>query len=181
RISELAEQLDTAESTVEACLLLLHRLEPIGLGARDIQECLLLQAKHHYPDNKSMHLIIENHIKELADKRWDTISQSLSMTLMDIKHIADLIVTLNPKPCIGLFNFKTEFLFPDITIREEYGEYIVTLSDAYLPKITLNQDYFNLKNTHPQASSYIKSKYQNYLWMINSIEQRQSTIMKIAV
>lgn len=178
--AELAGQLETNETKIETCLSILHQLEPIGIGARNIQECLLLQAKHRFPDHGSMHLVIENHLNELADKKWHDISQSLGVTLTEVKDIAELMMTLNPNPCAGLFNTEPTFLFPDLTIHEKNGEYTVVLGDRYLPKVTLNQDYLSLRNSHPQAAAYIQTNYQNYLWLINSIEQRQATIMKIA-
>lgn len=179
-LSLVAEELDKEEARIEDCLSFLHQLEPIGIGARDAQECLLIQAKHHFPELPSMHHIIENHLYNLANKKWDDISQALSIPITEISHMNNLITTLNPKPCSNLFDSEVNFLFPDITINEQYGEYKITLSDGYLPKIKLNQDYYQLKNSHPHTSSYIKSNYQNYLWLVNSIEQRQSTIIKIA-
>src|SRR5699024_3555010 len=150
-----------------------------GLGARSIPECLMIQATRRFPDDEEMHQVIEHHLGELEDKRWKVIAEQLDISLDDVNQIASTIASLNPKPCAGLFNEQSEYMYPDITIDEEFGDYTVTLGDHYLPKISLNHDYMSLKNVNSHVSSFIKSNYQQYMWLINSIEQRRQTIMKI--
>lgn len=177
---KLAKELNTGEAEMENCISILHKLEPIGIGSRDLKECLLLQAKHHFPDKPLIHQVIEHYLVELGDKKWQAISDKLNVTLLEIQQISDAIASLNPRPCTGLFNNEPNYLFPDISIEQENGGYKIILGDRYLPKITINQNYVNLKNSHPQVSSYIQSNYQQYNWLINSIEQRKNTMIKIA-
>lgn len=177
--SNIAAWLDVEEAAVEEALQRLHGMEPLGLGARSIPECLMIQATRRFPDDEEMHQVIEHHLGELADKRWKVIAKQLDMSLDDVNQIAGAIASLNPKPCAGLFNEQSEYMYPDITIDEEFGDYTVTLGDHYLPKISLNHDYMSLKNVNSHVSSFIKSNYQQYMWLINSIEQRRQTIMKI--
>lgn len=177
--SELGDQLATNEDEIETCLEVLGRLEPIGLGARSVKECLLMQAYVRFPSDETMHLLIEHYLGELADKKWDVIAEDLSISLDDINHIANAILSLNPKPCAGLFNGENDYVYPDVVIDEDFDDYAVVLGDRYLPRPKLNADYVALKSGDSRTASFIKSHYQNYVWMMNSIEQRRVTIMKI--
>ncbi|TXL67497.1 RNA polymerase factor sigma-54 [Cerasibacillus terrae] len=176
---ELASQLNKNEVKIKTTLPLLHKLEPIGVGARNLKECLLLQAEHYFPEKPLIKHIIEHYLTELADKKWHDISQKSELTLTEVKQIAKAISTLNPRPYAGLFNNEPNYLLPDLTIKKENEEYKILLGDHFLPKIKINQNYLHLKNSHPQTSSYIQSKYNSYMWLMNSIEQRRTTMMKI--
>src|SRR5699024_12647508 len=92
---ELAEELNTDEAEMENCISILHKLEPIGIGARDLKECLFLQAKHFFPDKPLMHQVIEHYLVELGDKKWQAISDKLNVTLLEIQQISDAIASLN--------------------------------------------------------------------------------------
>src|SRR5699024_12050102 len=146
---------------------------------RSIPECLMIQATRRFPDDEEMHQVIEHHLGELADKRWKVIAKQLDMSLDDVNQIAGAIASLNPKPCAGLFNEQSEYMYPDITIDEEFGDYTVTLGDHYLAKISLNHEYMSLINDKSHVSSFIESNYQQYKWFVNSIEQRRQTIKQI--
>lgn len=178
--TNLAEELSTDEAKIKTFIHMLQKLEPIGIGARNLKECLILQAKHHFPGETAIHRVIEHYLEKLANKKWQDISQDLNISLSEVKQIADAIASLNPRPCTGLYNDETNYLFPDLTIEQENESYKIVLGDRYLPKININQSYLNLKDSHPKVSSYIQSNYQNYNWLINSIEQRKSTMIKIA-
>jgi len=144
-----------------------------------VKECLLMQAYVRFPSDETMHLLIEHYLGELADKKWDVIAEDLSISLDDINHIANAILSLNPKPCAGLFNGENDYVYPDVVIDEDFDDYAVVLGDRYLPRPKLNADYVALKSGDSRTASFIKSHYQNYVWMMNSIEQRRVTIMKI--
>src|SRR5699024_10170102 len=135
--SDLAKWLDVDESTMEHGLRQLHGMEPLGLGARSIPECLMIQATRRFPEDEDMHSVIEHQLDGLANKRWKVIAEQLDISLDDVNQIASTIASLNPKPCAGLFNEQSEYMYPDITIVEEFGDYTVTLGDHYLPKISL--------------------------------------------
>src|SRR5690625_1543808 len=141
---EVATMLSTNEETVEHCVEILQDLEPIGIGARDLTECLLLQAQAHYPGDTNIELVIRDHLDLLANKKWQDIARTLKITLKDVKRIAEQIQTLNPKPCARMNNTTASYLYPDITIEEDNGHYVVSLNDNYIPKIYLNQEYMPL-------------------------------------
>src|SRR5690625_2687230 len=111
---EVATMLSTNEETVEHCVEILQDLEPIGIGARDLTECLLLQAQAHYPGDTNIELVIRDHLDLLANKKWQDIAHTLNITLKDVKKVAEQIQTLTPKPCARMNNATVSYLYPDI-------------------------------------------------------------------
>ncbi|MBP1947095.1 RNA polymerase factor sigma-54 [Virgibacillus litoralis] len=177
--SEVADQLAVNEDLVKHSIRILQKLEPIGVGARDLKECLLLQTQEFYPDDSLVTYVIREYLELLADKKWHEISRKLNISLTEVKRIFDCIQTLNPKPCAEISNNSTRYLYPDITIEKSYGAYSISINNSYLPKIQLNQQYMHFLNKKNETSKYIKENYQKYMWLVRSIEQRQNTILKI--
>lgn len=177
-IDEAAEHLGVDNEKVYESLKLLQQLEPIGVGARNLQECLLLQVRHYYPEERLVEEVIEHHLDLLADKKWDELTKALNIPMTKIKDIYDLILTLEPKPSISMATNKTEYLEPDIVIEYEKGSYVVYLNDSYLPEIRFNNEYAGLLG-QSSIQSYVKNHYRNYQWLLSSIEQRRSTILKV--
>src|SRR5699024_9579808 len=98
----------------------------IGVGARDLKECLLLQAQAYYPDESLVEYVITDHLELLANKKWQEISRLLHVPLTGVKRISDIIQTLDPKPGAREANASTaQYLYPDITIDKENDEYII--------------------------------------------------------
>lgn len=180
--TEIAELLSIDECTVAECVDLLHHLEPAGIGARYIKESLLLQAKYYYPDESILHTIIQDYLELLADKKWQQIAQEMHISLSNLKYFFQLIQTLHPYPCNLMDHESTvDYSYPDIIItQKEYGTYNVSVNDKIMPNIEINNQYMHLKNENSQTSKYINNCYNQYLWLINSIEQRRSTLLKTA-
>jgi len=178
--SEVAQQLKISQEKAEKSIQTLQQLEPIGVGARNLQECLLLQAKAYYPDEPIICEIITDHLELLGNKKWQELSRLLNISLTKIKKVADCIQTLDPKPCSGMSNpSPANYLYPDILIDKENEKYIVSLNDSYLPKMNVNQEYMNLINNKNETSKYVSDQYKRFMWLVNSIEQRRTTILKI--
>lgn len=177
--SEISSQLELTEEDVSDKIKLLQLLEPIGVGARSLQECLLLQTEYHYPGEQIVESIIKDHLNDLANKKWHNIVGSLKTTLQEVKIAFDMIQTLDPKPCTILSNDKVEYLNPDIIVEQIDDVFEVSLNDGYLPEIRYNQQYSGLINKKTEAYEYVHDKYKSYQWLISSIEQRRNTILKI--
>lgn len=167
------------EYTVNRGIQLLQEIGPIGIGARSLVECLQLQLAFKYPDQLLAKKVIESHLDLLASRKWNDIVRVMKISLEKVKEIYELIQTLNPKPCLHLSDFKVEYIVPDIVVEIKKGKLIHYLNESYLPKIGLNKDYSCLLNGKDETSHYISNQYTNYKWLINSIEQRRLTILKI--
>lgn len=175
---EISHQLDLKSEETNLAIQLLQQLSPVGIGARNLKETLLLQLRHLYPEEKLTEKIIKDYLDVLADKKWHTISKELKVTLSEIKSSYNLIQTLNPRPCI-LDEQETEYLNPDIIINEIEGELEVFLNDSYLPKINFNNPYTDMQSSNNSLNNFISDKYKDYQVLVNSIEQRKVTILKI--
>ncbi|MFF2755120.1 RNA polymerase factor sigma-54 [Psychrobacillus sp. NPDC058041] len=167
------------EATVVRGIHLLQQIGPIGLGARNIRESLLLQITYNYPEEKLAKRLIENHLELLANRKWNDISRCMKISLESVKKTYEFIRTLNPTPCIGISDFSVEYLVPDIVVEIKDDKLIYYLNESYLPEIHFNNQYSDLMNVKDETSKYINNQFANYKWLLSSIEQRRLTILKI--
>jgi RNA polymerase sigma-54 factor len=167
------------ETEVTRGIHLLQQLGPIGIGARNLIECLLLQITYEYPQQKVAESLIKNHLDLLANRKWNEIAAIMNISLEKVKEITDFIKTLDPKPCASLSDFSAQYLNPDIIIESNETGISFYLNDSYLPTIHFTNNYTNALNSNDETSKYIRNKLANYNWLISSIEQRRQTIIKI--
>ncbi len=178
---DLAKDLQLGELAFESLVLKLQSLEPIGIGAADLADCLQIQLKFYYPDEILAKKIVKSYLKELANKQWHVISKQEDVSMREIDQAFEIIRSLNPKPA-GNFNcVEATYLTPDIIVEfdEESEQFIVNLNDHYIPNITFNQNYTQKNNESNHFDNYVKDQFKKYQWLKNSIEQRRSTIIKI--
>jgi RNA polymerase sigma-54 factor len=180
----------TDEATVERMLHVIHELEPSGVGARDLQECLLLQLKHKTP-TESVDLaidIIEHQFDAFTKKHYDKLIQKYNISNELLKKAITEIEKLNPKPG-GSFtgnNKITENVVPDFAIRIVDGELELTLNGRNAPSLHVSKDYQEMLQTYKasreksgaqkDAVQFIKQKLDSAKWFIDAIRQRQETL-----
>jgi RNA polymerase sigma-54 factor len=180
----------TDEKNVERMLNVIHELEPSGVGARDLQECLLLQLKHKTPtEYVEMAIdIVENQFEAFTKKHYDKLLQKYNISQEYLKKAVHEIEKLNPKPG-GSFtgnNKVTENIIPDFAIRINDGELELTLNGRNAPSLHISKDYQEMMQTykdsrdksHSQkdAVQFIKQKLDSAKWFIDAIKQRQETL-----
>jgi RNA polymerase sigma-54 factor len=184
------QALYTNEKQVENILHIIHELEPTGVGARDLQECLLLQLKHKTP-TESVDLataIIEQQFDAFARKHYDKLIQKFNISNEQLRKAIHEIERLNPKPG-GSFagnNKITENVVPDFTIRIVDGELELTLNGRNAPALHVSKDYQEMmqtykdskdkSNSQKDAVQFIKQKLDSAKWFIDAIKQRQDTL-----
>ncbi|NBL64912.1 RNA polymerase factor sigma-54 [Flavobacterium sp. NST-5] len=180
----------TDEKNVERILHIIHELEPAGVGARDLQECLLLQLKHKTP-TESVDLaidILENQFDAFTKKHYDKLLQKYGISQDQLKKTIDEIEKLNPKPG-GAFtgNQKmVEHVVPDFSIKIVDGELELTLNGRNAPELHVSKDYQEMMQTYKsskeksnaqkEAVQFIKQKLDSAKWFIDAIRQRQETL-----
>ena len=180
----------TDEKTVEKMLHVIHELEPSGVGARDLQECLLLQLKHKTP-TESVALainIIQDQFEAFTKKHYDKLLQKFSVSKEQLKNGVDEIEKLNPKPG-GAFtgsNKITEHVVPDFAIRIIDDALELTLNGRNAPELHVSKDYQEMmktykdskdkSNSQKDAVQFIKQKLDSAKWFIDAIKQRQETL-----
>jgi len=180
----------TDEKTVERVLHFIHELEPSGVGARDLQECLLLQLKHKTP-TESVDLsinILTNQFEAFTKKHYDKLLQKYDITQAQLKKAIEEIEKLNPKPG-GAFDSSSrmiEQIVPDFAIRIVDGELELTLNGRNAPSLHVSKDYQEMMQTYKvskdksnaqkDAVQFIKQKLDSAKWFIDAIRQRQETL-----
>ena len=180
----------TDETTVERILHLVQELEPAGVGARDLQECLLLQLKHKTPSD-AVNLaiqVIEQQFEAFTKKHYDKLLQKFDVSQQQLRKAIDEIEKLNPKPG-GSFDGNqkmVEHIVPDFTIRIVDGELELSLNGRNAPELHVSKDYQEMlqsyKDTSEKSSSqkdavqFIKQKLDSAKWFIDAIKQRQETL-----
>lgn len=180
----------TDEATVESVLNIIHQLEPAGVGARDLQECLLLQLKHKTP-NGPIELaidIIENQFDAFTKKHYDKLLQKYDIKQDKLRKAIDEIEKLNPKPG-GAYDGNSkavEHVVPDFFIRISDGELELSLNSRNAPELHVSKEYQEMmqsyKETNEKSSSqkdavqFIKQKLDSAKWFIDAIKQRQETL-----
>ncbi|MCE9534639.1 MAG: RNA polymerase factor sigma-54 [Planctomycetes bacterium] len=168
---------------LENVLDLLQMLDPPGIGARDLKECLLLQLTPETPHRELLHTMILHHLDDLANNRLPVIQKRTGADVSTIKDAFEILKRLDPKPGSRFASDNTHYIIPDIIVeRTEDGEYTVRLTEDWTPNIHVNRKYMELyrdKASDPKAKEYLRRKIQAAQWLIESIEQRRSTLEKV--
>lgn len=168
----------------EEALALVQRLDPPGVGARNLQECLLLQLTAETPYRDVLHTLISNHLDDIQQNRLPAIEKRTGIPLVLIKEAIEQLRRLNPRPGSAFAPENTQYVIPDLVVEaDEHGQYQVSLQDDHTPQLSISRQYQkHLKNkaTDPRTREYIQKKIQSARWLIESIEQRRNTLLKVA-
>ncbi|ASK62545.1 RNA polymerase sigma-54 factor [Virgibacillus phasianinus] len=174
---EMALNLNVKKDAVLRAIRILQQLEPVGVGARNLAECLALQLRYYHPEAAIAETIVTEHVDLLAKKKWYDLAKTMEISLEEVKLAYDLIQSLQPKPCNMLSNETTQYLNPDVIVDNTEGRFVVQLNDSYLPEVHFNNQYSGqLKGG---LNKYVHDKFKSYQWLVNSIEQRRQTILKV--
>lgn len=181
-LEEIAEKNDVLLEDVEEVQEIIMEFDPTGVGAVDLRQCLMAQAKFLYPDNAMVNTILDQYIPQLERKNFDVIARSLHTTIERVKHAAKLIASLNPRPGSKYNDERPMYIVPDVFVeRTANGEYHVVVNDDGLPRLRVSQYYSDLvKDGAPSdAAAYIRDKMGSAKWFIRSIQQRERTIYRV--
>jgi RNA polymerase sigma-54 factor len=185
----LALEAGVSAATAEKVLKKIQRFDPIGCAARDLRECLLVQAKHYTsegegkddPDAELLPAIIRKHLKNVESKKYQAIARDLQVSLEEVVAAVKLLSRLDPKPGRNYSGEEAQYITPDVYIHRIGDQYVTVLNDDGLSKLRISQHYRNaLKNgASAQSKEYIQEKLRSAVWLIRSIHQRQRTIVKV--
>jgi RNA polymerase sigma-54 factor len=161
----------------------LQKLDPPGVGARTLEECLLLQLTPETPHRDVLRVLILHHMDDLYHNRLPIIQRRTGFDLTTIKEAMEALKHLNPKPGSQFNAENIPYVVPDIAVeRTEAGEYEVRLLDDWTPSIYISRRYLEMyrdKGMSPKDKEYFKRKIQAAQWLMESIEQRRSTLQKV--
>jgi len=181
-VQEIAQLIGCHETEVENTLGLIKKLEPAGVGASNIKECLLLQIKRLKKPNPLALQIIENHLDDLAKKDYQKIIKKLKVTDQDIARAVEQILHLEPKPGRSFSSEQISYITPDAVIEEKGNDFVITILDETIPNIFINPRYrkmLNDKNLDEQTKNFIRQKLNNAQNLVRAIKQRNNTIYKV--
>lgn len=180
---EIAYQLEILESKVEEILKVIQTFDPLGVGARDLKECLLIQIKEKGDIDPLIVSIIEEYLDDLACNRMLKISKELNIDVEKMQGVCDYIRTLEPKPgrAFSSGDDNVRYIVPDATIELIDGEFIILINDNTGPRLNINSFYRNLisNSSDKDATNFLSEKLNSAMWIIKSIEQRRQTIYKV--
>lgn len=185
-VEDIAEDAEASVEDVEFILTEIQRFDPLGVGARDLQECLLIQVDRLFPEDELVRRIILEHIPNLERKSYQKIAKALDCELDEVLAAAKRISRLEPKPGREFANYEARYITPDIYIYKVGEEYIASLNEDGMPKLRISGYYRKElarqkdgSKKDSEVKDYIQDKLRGAMWLIRSIHQRQNTIMKV--
>jgi RNA polymerase sigma-54 factor len=184
-LEELVKSCDppVTQAEAEEALRMVQKLDPPGIGARNLEECLLLQVTPETPHREVLRVLISNHLEDIYHNRLPIIQRRTGFDLATIKEAIEALKHLNPKPGAQFTADNIPYVVPDIAVeRAESGDYDVRLMDDWTPSIYISRRYLEMyrdKGISPKDKEYFKRKIQAAQWLLESIEQRRNTLMKV--
>jgi len=182
-LEELADTLVTSVEKIEQVLSKMQTFDPVGVCARDLCECLLIQARHFNMDNTIVTDIVKNHLNHLENKNYKAIAKALKATIEEVVSAVTIIKSLEPRPGRQFSDEEPQYIIPDIFVYKFENDFIIVLNDDGMPKLRVNSFYRNAikqgKKIPDQAKDYVQEKMRSATWLIRSIHQRQKTIYRV--
>ena len=179
-VEEVALQLKESVEKVQRVKQLLQSLDPAGVGASNLKECILLQANRKVKDPIAS-VILQDYFEQFAEKKWKVISKQLGITLQDIQEVFDFVQTLDPRPCSGFTYEKPSYIVPDVFVEQEHGQLVVKMVNQSWSNLSYNANYYStlvaLKDR--QVNQFLQEKNQEFQWIAKGIQQRRETIYKV--
>ena len=169
---------------VERALLHVQSFDPIGVAARDLQECLLLQVRHLGLSGTPVETLVRDHLRSLQNQRIPELSKQLGLEPEEIKAHIELIRNLDPKPGARYSPADSQYVIPDVYVVKTDDGYRALLNEDGLPQLRISPVYRRLLEKGGEATAetraYVKDKFRSALWLLKSVDQRQKTILKVA-
>ena len=181
-VSALDDDADVSLDEVEAALVKVQQLDPIGIGARDLAECLVLQLRQLEADTEGLKLAIDiadQHLDLVATREYGELRRSLRTTEEELHAALALIRGCNPKPGQTVSPAAAEYVIPDVFVRKVDNHWLVEISPTGVPRLSVNQQYAGLLRGSGDHS-VLKTQLQEARWLIRSLEIRNETLMKVA-
>lgn len=193
-MAEIAAEEGVEAKDLEEMIPFLQEFDPPGVGARDLKECLLVQARVLEEDTNDLVKIINEHLKDLEKKNYTGIAKAMNVEIADVVEMCKIIYSMDPKPGRMYMPQDTHFVTPDVYVYKVGDEYMVSLNEDGLPRLRISNLYKNILKSESKvpagasaasvaeekgAQEYIQDKLRSAVWLIKSIHQRQRTIYKV--
>jgi RNA polymerase sigma-54 factor len=182
-LEEIIEALKVDPEVAKKVLKLIQSFDPLGIGARDLRESLLIQLKERGLEQSLAYRIVDQYLNELDKKSLTQLARSSGAEFEEVQKAMDVIRTLSPKPAAGRFVNAAFPLVPDLIVEKVGNEFLVFHNDKNIPRMRVNPAYKELlrKNnlTSSETKDYVKKKLEQARWLLNAINQRRSTMVNV--
>lgn len=180
---DMAQNSGVPLEDIHEVLAVIQSFHPVGVGARDLRECLLIQLRRLGKEHSLEHRIVDRHLEDLGKKRYPEIARRLATTVEQVQRAAKFIATLDPKPGQIFSPDPNNYVLPDVTVERIGGDYIISLNGEQIPHLRISNTYKDLmaqEGGSAEVRDYIRDKIRSGKFLIKSIHQRQQTISNIA-
>lgn len=182
-VAEMAAELQIEEAKIQKVLAMIQQFDPTGVGARDLRESLLLQLKERGQEGTLAYRIVDEHINDLERKSTLQIAKMMGVPFERAQKAMETIKTLNPTPTHGRFDSAAAPVVPDLVVERVGDDFEVFHNDRNVPRLRINSGYKNLIKRGSESSKdtkeYIRQKLEQARWLLNSINQRRSTMIRV--
>jgi RNA polymerase sigma-54 factor len=187
-LEEVAQSTERPAQECECALHVIQALEPVGVGARDLRECLLIQLEARGEKDGRPWQVVHGQFDNLVNRRFPEIARQLKCTVEEVQEAADVIATLNPRPGLEVSAEDPKYVVPDLLVERVDEEYVVLLNDRNVPRLRISSAYESvlkdkkkseLKGSEGKTREYIQGKLNSARWLIQTIEQRRRTMIKV--
>lgn len=183
RLEDLSLQHAVPLQDLQAAKSVLQTFDPVGIGAEDLRECLLIQLERLGKKHSLAHRLVDQHLEDLAHKRYPVMARRLGVPIEQVSRAADFIGTLDPRPAQRFAVSSNTYVNPDIVVERQGSEWVAVMNNDHLPNLRISNSYKDLlsqSGSSQDVRHYIREKIRGGKFLIRSIHQRQQTIQKIA-
>jgi len=183
-VDEIANLGPYAMEEVQKALTIIQGLDPAGVAARDLTECLRLQLRNLGLEGSPTDIMVRDHMKQLQSHQYPEIGRQMGLSPDEVSHHLEVIKRLDPKPGLKYSPDKSSYVIPDVFVVKEGDDYKIVLNDDGLPKLRISPTYKRMLDVKEVGSeetrNYVKEKLRSALWLLKSVDQRQRTIYKVS-
>jgi len=183
-VEEIANMGPFPIAEVEKALCLVQALDPPGVAAHDLCECLRLQLRHLGLEGSPTDSMVRDHLKQLQSHQYAEIGRQMGLSPDEVSHHLEIIRRLDPKPGSKYSPDRSTYVLPDVYVVKEGDDYKIVLNDDGLPKLRISSTYKrmldNREGNSQETRDYVKDKLRSALWLLKSVDQRQRTIYKVS-
>jgi RNA polymerase sigma-54 factor len=183
--SNLDARLDIEHNEIEAVLHRIQQFDPVGVGARNLQESLQTQLQHFEPDTpwlKEARILVRDYFTLLSNRDYARLGRKLKLTTDDLQHVIHLIQSMNPRPGSRFNTTEPEYIVPDVFVTQKNGKWLVELNIDSMPKLRINNMYAKLikRGSDSKDNNFLRNNLQEARWFLKSLQSRHETLMKVA-
>jgi len=182
-LDEVAQASEAAPEEVEKTLKFIQELDPSGVGARDLKECLLLQLEPLELKGTLVESILRDGFSELENKKYKQLASKLKVTVEEILNAVQIIEGLEPRPGRNYSSDEPIHIIPDVYVEESEGKFIITLNDEGIPRLRLSNYYrkmlANKQSLGLEEKNFLEEKLRSAVWLLKSLDQRNKTIYRV--